>query len=65
MVDRARELSADERGMNLAITFDLRRRLGLPATFLGSEVMDVNMHLPGSEICDTYLNIVQAERHAQ
>ncbi|KAF2106365.1 transferase family-domain-containing protein [Lophiotrema nucula] len=55
-VNRARGWSADGREMNLGMTFDLRRRLGLPTTFLGSAVIHADAHLPGRDICNGSLN---------
>jgi len=55
-INRARGLDSDPREMNLALPFDLRRRLSLPASTMGSSVIHADFHLPGRTICSSPLS---------
>ena len=60
VINRARGFTDDERIMNLGMPFDLRRRFGLPTSFLGSPVIHADIHLSGSQLCTAPLSDVAA-----
>ncbi|KAL2783740.1 hypothetical protein BJX66DRAFT_317939 [Aspergillus keveii] len=48
-INRARGLDGDEREVALHVIFGLRRRLGLPETFLGSPILSASVRLSGAD----------------
>ncbi|KAL2818937.1 transferase family-domain-containing protein [Aspergillus granulosus] len=48
-INRARGLGADKREVALHVIFGLRRRLGLPETFLGSPILSASVRMSGED----------------
>ncbi|BCS22128.1 transferase family protein [Aspergillus puulaauensis] len=50
-INRARGWGADERDVSLHISIGLRRRLGLPSSFLGSPILLTSVSMAGKDAC--------------
>ncbi|KAJ0423698.1 hypothetical protein BJY00DRAFT_309932 [Aspergillus carlsbadensis] len=50
-INRVRGLDGDEREVALHVIFGLRRRLGLPETFLGSPILSASVRMSGADAC--------------
>ncbi|KAL2834903.1 hypothetical protein BDW59DRAFT_155723 [Aspergillus cavernicola] len=49
-VNRARGLSTDDQDVSLHISFGVRRRLGLPSSFMGSPILNTSVKMAGKDV---------------
>lgn len=62
-INRARGWGADERDVSLHISFGLRRRLGLPCSFLGSPILLTSVSMTGKDACGLAVRDVADKIH--